>query len=322
MKKLSFAMLLSLIAVFSFVACSEDSHNYPVKDNTVTPIKPKDISNVTAESGPRSVILRWETPADANISYVEVKYYHPRIKDTVTCKGGAFNDSVEVTGLVPSYGEIEFALRTVSKTGDKGAVTKTSGVAGKLPVLESYNEVELRVKGEDVNSNNIEPTEGSIANLFDGSLDSYFHSKWSGDAAEVWARETCWLSVDLKGEYTSLDWRFTNRSNANGVPKKVDVYGSMNGTEWELMKTIEDTGAPQKGSAVTTVRGIKYEGDNAGKAFSHLKFWVRTVQNSTHTYICLAEFRLITLEKKIEDPNNDGWGEIPAPAEEEETPAE
>lgn len=322
MKKLSFAMLLSLIAVFSFVACSEDSHNYPVKDNTITPITPKNISNVTAEAGFRSVILRWETPTDANISYIEVKYFHPRIKDSVVCKGGAFNDSVEVTGLIPEYGAIEFALRSVSTTGDKGAVVKTTGTAGKLPVIESFDELELKVVGTDVKTNNLEPSEGSIANMFDSNLDSYFHSKWS-DGGKQWNdpnNGTCWLSVDLHQEYTSLDWRFTNRSNGSGVPKKVDVYGSTDGVNWELVKTIQDTGAPSKGGAVTTVRGIKYEGENEGKAFSHLKFWVRTVQNSTHTYICLSEFRLITLVKNVIDPNDDGWNEIPVV--EEETPVQ
>lgn len=314
MKRLSFAMLLSVIAIFSFVACEEEEHNYPVVDNTVTPVTPKDISNVTAEAGPRSVILRWETPAESNISYVEVVYTHPRTNEVVTCKGGAFNDSIEISGLIPAYGEITFNLCSVSKTGNKGSVLTAKGTAGALPLIEAMTEKELPLTAANIQCNNIEPSEGSVAAMFDGNLDSFFHSKWSDGGAE-WRANTCWFVVDLKGEYETLDWRFTNRSNGNGVPKVVDVYGSMDGENWDFMKTIDDTGAPQKGGATTTVRGLKYEGEDAGKTYKYLKLWIREPQNGSQTYICLAEFRLITLEKVAVDPNDDDWNRVPEPEE-------
>ena len=66
-------MLLVGVALVN-ISCSSDEDG----------ITPAEITNLTAESTSGRIVLRWDTPEDASIRYIEVSYYdHLLKKDAV-----------------------------------------------------------------------------------------------------------------------------------------------------------------------------------------------------------------------------------------------
>lgn len=113
-----------------------------------------------------------------------------------------------------------------------------------------YKVVETPVELTDgiVTSNDCEPTEGSIAALFDKDLSTFFHSGWTV-AFDRSSPFGSYLEIDCTGfpeEYNACYFQFTSRSNANPMsPKEVHIYYSNetdddaranNTNAWTLMK--------------------------------------------------------------------------------------
>lgn len=113
-----------------------------------------------------------------------------------------------------------------------------------------YKVVETPVELTDgiVTSNDCEPTEGSIAALFDKDLSTFFHSKWTV-VPERSAPFGSYLEIDcttFPEEYNACYFQFTSRSNNNPMsPKEVHIYYSNetdddaranNTNAWTLMK--------------------------------------------------------------------------------------
>lgn len=62
-------MLLVGVALVN-ISCSSDEDG----------ITPAEITNLTAESTSGRIVLRWDTPEDASIRYIEVSYYDHLLK--------------------------------------------------------------------------------------------------------------------------------------------------------------------------------------------------------------------------------------------------
>ena len=59
-------------------------------------ITPDEITDLTAESTPGCIILRWNTPEESNIRYIEVKYYDPLLKKDVMRTASVYANSIEI----------------------------------------------------------------------------------------------------------------------------------------------------------------------------------------------------------------------------------
>lgn len=73
-----------------------------------------------------------------------------------------------------------------------------------------------------------EPSEGSIANLTDGRLDTYWHSMWSG-AGSTYPH---WIRIDLKKEEIVSQVDLAPRHNNTNGFNSFNVEGSLDGVNW------------------------------------------------------------------------------------------
>ena len=231
-------------------------------------ITPGEITDLTAESTPGRIVLRWNTPEEANIRYVEVKYYDPSLKKEVMRTASAYADSIEIPDTRAKYGEYHFTVQSVSATGDKSAVQDIVKVSEPAdPTFGTSTQIVLTV--DDLSTNAQEPTEGPIANLLDKKTETFFHTAYS-----VSIPGPHWLQVNLNQEITE-GYRFEYAPrNANNRPSDFDLMGSMDGSEWFLIKNFTKEND-----------GIAGNGTYSSKMFKVTKPFkqIRIVVNETNT---------------------------------------
>lgn len=137
-----------------------------------------------------------------------------------------------------------------------------------------------------LSSNAIEPSEGSLANLLDGNVDSYFHSAWS-----VAVSGAHHLQVNLPENVKRFGFSYTNRSsNGNAAMAWFTVYGGPDGENLETVKSYSWDGDGLPGGAAgkytsgvltseTPINTIRFEcnGNWTGGVFfvwSEFRFYV------------------------------------------------
>ncbi|MDL2255663.1 DUF1735 domain-containing protein [Parabacteroides sp. OttesenSCG-928-G06] len=133
-----------------------------------------------------------------------------------------------------------------------------------------------------LSSNAVEPSEGSLANLLDGNVESFFHSAWS-----VSVPDYHYVQVALPKETTAFSFKYTTRSsNGNAAPAVIILEGSMDGTTFSKIGTL-DSGLPTKAKEV-------YESQvMVGKPFKYLRFTV--TKNATGgKFFVWSEFSMKT----------------------------
>ena len=151
-----YAGMLLIGVTLANISCSSDEDG----------ITPAEITNLTAESTSGRIVLRWDTPEDAGIRYIEVNYYDPLQKKDVMRTASIYADSIEIPDTRKKFGEYQFSVQTVSPTGDKSAVQTISKVSE--PALPTFVSTQIALTAADLSTNAQEPTEGPIANLLDG----------------------------------------------------------------------------------------------------------------------------------------------------------
>lgn len=162
-----YAGMLLIGVTLANISCSSDEDG----------ITPAEITNLTAESTSGRIVLRWDTPEDAGIRYIEVNYYDPLQKKDVMRTASIYADSIEIPDTRKKFGEYQFSVQTVSPTGDKSTVQTISKVSE--PALPTFVSTQIALTAADLSTNAQEPTEGPIANLLDGNTGTFFHTAWS-----------------------------------------------------------------------------------------------------------------------------------------------
>ena len=114
-----------------------------------------------------------------------------------------------------------------------------------------------------LSSNAVEPSEGSLANLLDGDVETYFHSAWS-----VAVEGSHYLQVALPTETTAFNFYYTTRSaNGSAAPAKIIIEGSLDGVSFNKISTLTD-GLPTGGKETYNSKIM------VGKPFKIIRFSV------------------------------------------------
>jgi len=93
----------------------------------------------------------------------------------------------------------------------------------------------LELTSSMLSTNALEPTEGSLANLLDHNLATYFHSAWS-----VTVNGKHYVQVALPISITQLKFTYTNRQpNASAAVKRLQISGSTDGQTFTDIRTLE-----------------------------------------------------------------------------------
>ena len=131
-------------------------------------------------------------------------------------------------------GDYQYIRLQVEKTG---GMEQTNGnlyfALGELAIypVTSYKEAPYTEKdglitdASQLSSNAVEPTEGSLAELIDNDLTTYFHSTWSQNNA-TGAKH--YLQVDLNDAYKQIALKYSKRQVEvdNGSPVTLHVYAT------------------------------------------------------------------------------------------------
>ena len=274
-----YAGMLLIGVTLANISCSSDEDG----------ITPAEITNLTAESTSGRIVLRWDTPEDAGIRYIEVNYYDPLQKKDVMRTASIYADSIEIPDTRKKFGEYQFSVQTVSPTGDKSAVQTISKVSE--PALPTFVSTQIALTAADLSTNAQEPTEGPIANLLDGNTGTFFHTAWS-----VNIPAPHWMQVNLKEEITgSYKFYYAPRNNGNNKPTDFDLMGSTDGTNWFLIRnfTKDADGLPVTSAGTFTSEFMMPQ------PFSQIRMVVNAT-NTSSIFWTMSEFKFYSVS--VTDP--------------------
>ncbi len=97
------------------------------------------------------------------------------------------------------------------------------------PVLEKLSAAKSRPKGKVIAASSFEPGEGDLEHAVDGDEQTFWHSRWSGDAAQP----PHFLVIDYGQPLNFEGVRYVARAdNENGHVKDYEIYLSGDGQEW------------------------------------------------------------------------------------------
>ena len=139
---------------------------------------------------------------------------------------------------------------------------KVSGIEGKSfaypkdAVCVNILGPKFPLKADMLSSNATEPSEGSLANLLDGNISTYFHSAWS-----VSISGKHWLQVNLPESTNYFQFNYTNRqNNGNAALKDFDVMVGPDDSHLTLLRnfTLND-GLPTGGAGTFVSPELKTE---------------------------------------------------------------
>lgn len=151
----------------------------------------------------------------------------------------------------------------------------------------------LEIDGSSCESNDCEPSEGSVAALFDDNVDTFFHSTWSNGGSTCSAPFWSYIQIPLEEEFSSIFFNCATRKGGNnGCPKKIHLFGSnvdepVNDSDWFEFATIADATKSLKSGGAYGTLGSQSQPftsvDEQGKAkrFKHIRFCVETSQGGS-----------------------------------------
>lgn len=140
-------------------------------------------------------------------------------------------------------------------------------------------------------TSNSPAAEGSIANLFDGALDTYFHSVYDGSLGT----DVYYLQIVLpENNYMGFYFEFTDRNNnSNGNPNDLLIAVSLDGTNYTNIDEIKG----EDDKLVSTAGGV-YQSDAilSPSQFKYIRLY-NAKNNVGSEYFVYAEFKLWTLKE-------------------------
>jgi hypothetical protein len=272
MKRIVKYIACIVLPVLSLISCG--------KEETIIP---SSVINLRYETTPGRIVLRWDTPQDENIKYIQADYYNPLTRKDERRLASIYADSLEIPDTRRKYGEYTFSVKTVSLTNDYSeteTITAVSEAAEKTWIPSA-----VKLTADMLYTNAQEPTEGPIVNLLDDNTGTFFHTAWSKSIPSPH-----YMTVTLP-ETIDGWWNFyyAPRNNSNNKPTDFDLEGSMDGSSWFLIKnfTKEADGLPTDKTTAYTSERLNV----ADKPFNHLKFSVNKTNNNT-VYWTMSEFKI------------------------------
>lgn len=272
-----------------FTACSDDE----------THITPSDISNVSHISRPGAVLLRWDVPADSNYFYVKVSYHDPWTNQNVLKLASVYSDTIVIDNMLKRFGKYSFTLQTVSSTGDLGTPLVYNHAESLARPAEttvsSTNELDLTESMLSTNSQ--ETSEGPLANVLDGNVETFFHSRWSGNN-RPWP---AWIDINAGEPLSAFTFKYVTRNNGGKhKPKTIVVEGSNDGTNFTEIITLNE-GLPSAAGATYNSPTIVVPNDGS---YQYIRLKVTEVYEGTQ-WFCFAELGLSKCILSVYDPEKD-----------------
>ncbi|ATA76883.1 discoidin domain-containing protein [Capnocytophaga canimorsus] len=295
MKSRNIVLVSVLLSVLGFSSCSKEEEV----------ITPSELSNINTESLEGQIKITWENVSPANFEYVKITYYDKLKKKKMQRLASKHTSEIIIPNTRKKYGTYVFTLQPFSSTKTGGKEYTIEGVSGPAPsTIASTIETKQELVASNLFSNEPEQSEGSLANLLDDNVATFFHSRWSGGGGNT--PHTHYLQVNLETPIKDgIKFFYAGRNNGNNYPTKIVVSGSMDGTNWEEISAISE-GLPNPSGAVGKyTSGILWF---IGKQYKHFKFDVTKTEDGRKFFV-MSEFKLWQVKPIIEDPEAPAIGD-------------
>lgn len=236
------------------------------------PIPPEGVRNLTATPGTGFIKLRWEMPEEVNFTTMKITYYDPVVR---TDKEIEIANNTATMFIVDNTfkcaGEYEFTLKTYGPTGME---TEQPAVVRGISE-EAVIKARIPLTLDMLSANATQPGEGSLAELIDGKINTYYHTLWSGASPN---RQLHYLQIDMSElPLQSLRVEYDGRLDSNGAGdvKRAGIWGSDNNQTWTLMGTQTYVLPNGRGQHVEPNENIK-----ADKPYKYIRFTPEARRNA------------------------------------------
>ena len=232
-----------LVAIFAvlFIGCEE----------SITPIQPSTISDISYEARPGQIFLQWDA-GERNFEYIRITFHDPLTGFDNVRMASAYGDTILIPDTRAKFGTYTFTFQTVSSTGHTSAKQTITAVSLPAPPVAIFEIHDVTITADMLYTNAQEPSEGPLAGLVDGNPATFFHSRWSGAAIN----EMHFFQVNLP-EAISGDilWEIVTRpgGNGDGDPMRMQIEASNDGTNWTMAVANAVLNVPNQ-------RGVRVEG--------------------------------------------------------------
>jgi hypothetical protein len=277
-----------MIVIF-FSSCDENIESFEGLD-TLNGI-PTNIAAITADSLPGQILLRWNVPADSNYFFVRVSYYDYLTEKNVYNVASVYTDSMLIDHTRAKYGDYEFTFQTFNRNNQGGEISTFKAKSGKAPATQTITTTRIELTADQLSTNNQEPSEGPIANLIDGNVNTFFHTRWSSPQISM----PQYIEVKLNEPHQNFQFYYQNRNGSQVGAEIIEVQISNDGVTWETLTTIS-SGLPSGSKAEYTSEIFQ-----PANSFTYFRYNVLQTYGSKK-YFNMAEFALYDVFINIDNP--------------------
>ncbi|EOS11601.1 discoidin domain-containing protein [Phocaeicola sartorii] len=273
-------------------ACDSQLETFEMVDAATGAPEAFDVSTVNAESLPGSIKLTW-TNAQSDFAYMQIRYQDPLQKEEICKIVSEKTSELLIEDTRARFGDYTFRFQTFNARHEGSGVTEMTAKSGPAPaVLTEKKRIKVALANEQLSTDNQEPTEGEIANLLDGNVGTFFHTRWSSPQKPM----PQYIQVDFKEEHEIFSFKYTTRDSGNqdGFPTAAQLQISSDGEEWETVASL---------SGLPVSSATEYTSDfvNPQKPFKYFRFLVTSASTNSN-YFHLSEFSFYDVEVEVYDP--------------------
>ncbi|WP_163717687.1 discoidin domain-containing protein [Mangrovibacterium lignilyticum] len=284
-------LIYAAVAIVTIAAVSCDENFEVIEDSGMTAGTPSPVESITADSLPGQIVLHWEVPVDSNYYLLKINYYDYLAETEVYKVASVYEDSLLIDETRAKFGEYEFTFQTFNRNNEASAATTIKAKSGIAPATETITTTKIALTADQLSTNNQEPSEGPIANLLDGDIYSFFHTRWSSPQIPM----PQYIQIDLNEPIDDFQFYFVNRAWSQVGAEIVEVQVSNDGETWETVQTIS-AGLPSAGYADYTSQIFRMD-----HTFTHFRYNVVQTYGSRN-YFNMAEFSLYDVTIDTYDP--------------------
>lgn len=285
----NYKVFLVLVSIFYFFACQEDESIYMKQYSANTP---GGITNITSKSRPGQILLSWNKLGDSRYEYVRVSYFDYKTGKEMKRNASKYADSILIPNTLQKFGNYNFTLQPFNINHKGGEVFKFSAQSGRALSDTIFVQHEINLTVDQLSSNALEPTEGSLASLLDNNNATFFHSAWSVTSPEIHN-----IQVNLNEPIReAFIFTFGTRNNGANYPTRINIQGSNDGNNWENIKEVS-TGLDPRGNFARYTSDVIY----IDKSFQKIRYNVSETVNGQKFFV-FSEFGMTDVELQINDP--------------------
>lgn len=269
------------------------------QDGTIVSYAPSEIEKVSHEAPaglPSLVTFKLNNKYNDQVyTDVEGEIVDNRINLTVGCIGKWLTPSFQLSDEeAAAYIDGERQRSKVSRHRFDHDVTYTVAHEGmrilrRKPVSETSTEqvFPINLTASQLSTNAPSNYDEGLDKVLDGDPSTFFHSTWGQGAYEKLPEDSCpHIDIHLREAVRHVQWTLTTRSDADRMPRVIELQASNDGVTWEHVVTYTtDDGLPTQPGGTFTSPTTDLGGERT---------YLRLIQRvaSYKNYFCVAELRV------------------------------